>query len=41
MRMTFRGDRVSNIHVEPVAGGGISGMLEQLGAAIPVTGKKR
>ena len=40
LHVTFRGDRISNIHVDPVPGGGIPGMLEQLGAAIPVTGRK-
>lgn len=39
IRMTFRGERVSNIHLDPVPGGGIQGMLEQLGVPIPVTGR--
>jgi hypothetical protein len=39
IRVTFQGERVMDIHVDPVPGGGIPGMLEQLGVAIPVTGK--
>jgi hypothetical protein len=39
IKVTFRGDRISNVHVDPVPGGGVQGMLEQLGVAIPVTGK--
>jgi SnoaL-like domain len=39
VQITFRGDKISRIHVDPVPGGGIPGMLEQLGVSIPVTGK--
>jgi hypothetical protein len=39
IRVTFQGDRVVDIHVDPVPGGGIPGMLEQLGVPVPVTGK--
>jgi hypothetical protein len=39
IRVTYQGERIVDIHVDPVPGGGIPGMLEQLGVAVPVTGK--
>ena len=39
IEVTFQGERIVDIHVEPVPGGGILGMLEKLGVAIPVTGR--
>jgi hypothetical protein len=40
IQVTFQGERVVDIHVDPVPGGGVLGMLEQLGVAIPVTGRQ-
>jgi hypothetical protein len=40
IRVTFQGERAVDLHVDPVPGGGIPGMLEQLGVAIPVTGRQ-
>jgi predicted ester cyclase len=40
IRIKFQGERAVDIHVDPVPGGGIPGMLEQLGVAIPVTGRQ-
>jgi hypothetical protein len=39
IRVIFQGDRISEMHVDPVAGGGVSGMLEQLGMQIPISGQ--
>jgi hypothetical protein len=39
MRITVRGDRIVDVNIEPVPGGGVLGMLEQLGVSVPVTGK--
>lgn len=36
-----KGDKAVAIHVDPVPGGGIPGLLEQIGVAIPVTGKDK
>lgn len=38
IRVRFQGDRAVEVHVDEVPGGGILGMLEQLGVTIPVTG---
>jgi hypothetical protein len=39
IRITFRGDRAIDVHVDSVPGGGIPGMLQQLGVSLPVPGK--
>lgn len=34
-RVTFEGDKVANLHIEVVEGGGIPGILAQLGVEMP------
>ncbi len=40
IRMKFRGESIVEVNIDPVPGGGINGILEQLGVQIPVTGRK-
>jgi hypothetical protein len=35
VRFTFKGDKISNLHVTPVAHGGVQGVLEQLNVKQP------
>lgn len=39
LHVRFQGDRIAEIRVDPVPGGGVTGILEQLGVSIPVTGR--
>ena len=39
IRVKFQGERIVEVHVDPVPGGGVTGILEQLGVQIPVTGR--
>jgi len=38
MQIRFDGERIANIHVDPVHGGGIPGMLHQLGVSVGFEG---
>jgi hypothetical protein len=39
MHIHFQGEKIVEVHVDPVPGGGIMGVLEKLGVPIPVTGR--
>ena len=39
MRIKFQGERIVECQIDPVPGGGLGGVLEQLGVQIPVTGR--